>query len=383
MKFFTKIFLILITVSFGVALFGKTVSAAILYMNPLEQVVSAEETLLVDIYLDSEKEIINAAQAQILYPQNLLEIVDISYGDSFLTLWPEEPTVDPTSGILGFVGGVPGGSYVFDAKVLTITFKANHTGTATVRFLEDKTSVHLNDGKGTPTKLSATEAKVTIKTPSSQEINISSPTHPDQDKWYSANDFIVQWEPRVDAFYSYMLSIDPQAEPDTIQEEEIGNVTFHDLADGIHYFMLYEKPSGESWTYAGRRRVKIDQTPPLPFEIELADSAKEFKENKAIIFSTTDAMSGINYYDVLQGDELFTNIVSPYSYQIKKSTYFLVRAHDKAGNITEAGKLIVPENKKIFSNFGIMIVIIIILLIIAIIIILRSRSKNEEEPHSE
>lgn len=383
MKFLTKKFIILIIALFGIILFGKSVDAATLYMNPLEQTVSTEETFLVDVYLDSEKEIINAAQSQILYPQNLLEVVDISYGDSFLTLWPEKPAVDPVSGILGFVGGVPGGSYVFDAKVLTITFKAIHTGTATIRFLEDNTSIHLNDSNGTPTALSTAEARVTINTPSSQEIEISSPTHPNQDKWYSVNDFIVQWEPRIDAFYSYILSLDPQAEPDTIQEEEIGNVTFHNLSDGIHYFILYEKLSGEDWSYVGKRRVKIDQTPPLPFEIELADSAKEYKENKAIIFSTTDAMSGIDYYDVLQGDQLFSNIVSPYTYQINKSTYFLVRAHDKAGNITEAGKLIIPENKKTFSNFGIMIIVIIALSIIIAIIILRSRSKDEEKPHSE
>jgi hypothetical protein len=383
MKLTKKNLVTLLIISFGIFLFGKSVDAATLYMNPQEQSVSADKTFLVDIYLDSEKEIINAVQSQILFPQNLLEIIDLSYGDSFLTLWPEEPAVDIAKGILNFAGGIPGGSYVFDAKVLTITFKAKHTGTATIRFLGDNTSVHLHDGKGTPTKLVTTEGIITINTPSSQEIEILSPSHPDQDKWYSANDFIVQWEPRVDAFYSYLLSIDSQAEPDRIQEEEIGNTTFHDLADGIYYFILYEKPSGEDWSYVGKRRVKTDQTPPLPFEIEIADNTLEFDENKAIIFSTTDAMSGIDYYDVLQGDKLYTGITSPYNYEIEKSTYFLVRAHDKAGNITEAGKLIVPENKKTFSNFGIMIVVIIVLLIIIVIIILRSRSKDEEKPHSE
>ena len=383
MKFLTKKFIILITLSLGIVLFGKSVDAATLYINPIEQTVSAEETFLIDIYLDSDKEIINAVQGQILYSQNLLEIVDISHGDSFLTLWPKEPTYDSDTGTLDFAGGTPSGSYVFDAKTLTVTFRAKRTGIATISFIENYTSVHLHDGSGTPTKLTTTEGKITINTPSSQEIEIFSPSHPDQDKWYSANDFIVQWEPRIDAFYSYVISADPQAEPDTIQEEEIGNVTFHDLTDGIHYFILYEKLSGENWEYIGKRRVKIDQTPPLPFEIELADSTKEYAENKAIIFATTDAMSGIDYYDVLQGDELIINISSPYNYKINKSTYFLVRAHDKAGNITESGKLITLENKKTFSNFAIMIAVIVVLLIIIIFIILRSRSKDEKELYSE
>ncbi|MFA6525099.1 MAG: cohesin domain-containing protein [Patescibacteria group bacterium] len=383
MKLSNKQLIFSLTVVIGTVLFGKAASAANIYVNPPEQTVFADETFLAEVYLDSEKEIINAVQTQISYPTNYLEVVDLAYGNSFLTIWPEQPKNNPQTGVISFAGGVPGGSYVFDAKVLTITFKAKHTGSAFINLQNDKTGVYLNDSAGTPAKINTTGSKVTILTPSSQSIALSSPTHPDQDSWYSADDFIVTWEPRIDSFYSYILSADPEAEPDQIQEEEVGNVTFHDLKDGIYYFILYEKPSGENWEYAGKRRVMIDQTSPLPFEIQLADNTKEYKEKKAIIFSTTDAMSGIDHYDILQGEKLFTNVSSPYLYQIYEPTNFIVRAYDKAGNLTEAGKLIMAEKENNFSNFAIILIVIIILLIIILFIVLRFRSKDEDKPQLE
>ncbi|MFA6272527.1 MAG: cohesin domain-containing protein [Patescibacteria group bacterium] len=372
-----------LSVVIGIVLFGKTASATNIYINPSEQTVFAEETFLAEVYLDSEREIINAVQTQIAYPTNYLEVVDLAFGNSFLTIWPEQPNNNSQTGIISFTGGVPGGSYVFDSKVLTITFRAKHTGSVSINFINNNTEAYLNDGAGTSAKINTIGSKVTILTPSSQAITLSSPTHPDQDRWYPANDFMVTWEPRIDSFYSYILSADPEAVPDQIQEEEVGNTTFHDLKDGIYYFILYEKPSGEAWEYTGRRRVMVDQTAPLSFEIQLADNTDEYKENKAILFATTDAMSGIDHYDVLQGEKLFTNVSSPYSYQIDKPTNFTVRAYDKAGNLTEAGKLILAENENNFSNFAIILIVIIVLLIIILFIVLRSRSKDEDKPQLE
>jgi hypothetical protein len=383
MKYNHKKFVYLFTISFGLFLFGKIADAASIYLSPSEQIVSTDSTFIIDVLVDSDKEIINAIKTQITYPTDYLEVIDLNYGDSFLTLWPEQPNNESQNGIINFTGGTPEGSYVFDAKALSITFRAKRAGLANINFVSEKTSIHLNDGKGTSLKTDTGASNLTITAPSSQAIIISSPSHPDQDRWYSENDFIVSWEPRLDSFYSYLLTTNPKAEPDETQEIETGKVTFEDLADGIYYFILSEKPSGEVWQPAGIRRVMIDQTPPLPFEIQLTDNSPEFKEKKAIVFSTSDAMSGIDHYDLLQGDKLFKNITSPYLYQIDNPTDFIVRAYDKAGNQTEAKKLVIEQHKNNFSNFAIMLIVIIVLLIIILFIVLRSRSKDEERPQSE
>ncbi|MFA6392180.1 MAG: cohesin domain-containing protein [Patescibacteria group bacterium] len=384
MKLLNKKFIIFIAVTASIVLFGKTASAATLYMNPKEQTVFADETFLAEVYLDSEKEIINAVQTQITYPTNYFEVVDLAFGDSLLTIWPEQPTDKPETGIISFTGGVPVGSYVFDSKILTITFRAKRTGTATINFVSDTTSVHLSDGQGTPVNTNTTASNVTIITPSSQAISISSPTHPNQDRWYPVNDFTVTWEPRIDSFYSYLISSDPKAEPDQTQELAVGEVTFDDLADGIYYFILYEKPSGETWQYAGKRRVMIDQTPPLPFNIKSVDGIKEFNGRKVILFATTDAMSGIDFYDVFLDNIQVARTIGSYSYEnTDKSTFFMVRAYDKAGNITESALLINPVAEKDSLNFGIIVIVIITILIIVLFIVLRHRSKDEDKPNPE
>ena len=74
-----------------VGIFGIThlADASIISANPQDKVFATGETFLVEIHLNSEKEIINAVEATITYPTNLLEVVKISKGGSFLSLWAQ------------------------------------------------------------------------------------------------------------------------------------------------------------------------------------------------------------------------------------------------------------------------------------------------------
>lgn len=359
------------------------VDAAEIYLNPSEQIVSADSTFVVEVMVDSQNEVINAISSQITYPQDYLEVVDLNYGDSLLTIWPVAPSYDHQSGIINFTGGTPQGSYVFDARILSITFRAKRNGKININFVSEKTSVHLNDGNGTPVNTNTTACDITINTPSSQTIMITSPTHPDEDTWYQADDVIFSWGPRPDSFYSYILSTDQKSEPDQTQETEIGNVEFNDLKDGIYYFILFEKPSGETWQYAGERRIMVDHTPPLSFEINTVDDKDEFGGKKALIFQTTDAMSGIERYDIYQGEKLYSRVSSPYYYQIKNQTLFTIKAYDKAGNMIEASTLVDYKKENIFPFFAIILSLVIIVFIILLFIVLRSRSKNDKDPQME
>ena len=135
---------------------------SVISVNPQYKEFATGETFLAEIHLNSEKEVINAVEARISYPTDLLEVVKISQGGSFLTLWIQEPTVEESAGIISFAGGIPGGSLVLDGKIATITFRTKISGVGEVAFDDNNSKVLLNDGLGTATQLETISGIYTI-----------------------------------------------------------------------------------------------------------------------------------------------------------------------------------------------------------------------------
>jgi hypothetical protein len=123
-----------------------------LYLEPANGQYHQGDTFIAEVKLDTESEEINTAQVNLTFPQNLLEAVDFSKGNSILTLWPEGPSFSNQTGKIYFVGGIPGGYSGKDGLLGKIIFKAKKEGEATVQIKEDS-QVLLNDGMGTPAKL--------------------------------------------------------------------------------------------------------------------------------------------------------------------------------------------------------------------------------------
>ena len=207
---FLKISFIITLVFFGLFFRQDKAQAAILYFFPHEQTVSQSEHFLVEIRLDSENEFINAVEAEINYPTDLLEVVDLSQGGSFLELWVTEPTIDQQKGTISLVGGIPQGSLVVDGRVMAITFRAKpKTGIVEMRINQEKSGVYLNDGLGTKASLSTLTGTYHIDYPSPFALTIKSSTHPQEDKWYQDSNATISWETKSGALYSYQLSQDP------------------------------------------------------------------------------------------------------------------------------------------------------------------------------
>jgi len=142
--------LVILIISF---IFVPTVVfGAILYLEPAEGQHYLEDVFVTEIKINSEGEEINTIKADLTFPQQLLEIVDFSQGNSILTLWPEGPSFSNQTGKIYFVGGIPGGYSGKDGLLGKIIFKAKKEGEATVQIEEDS-QVLLNDGMGTPAKL--------------------------------------------------------------------------------------------------------------------------------------------------------------------------------------------------------------------------------------
>jgi len=159
--------LIISFVLFPTACFG-----AVLYLEPVEGNYYQGDTFIVESRIDTEDECINVVEANLSFSQDVLEVVDFSRGNSILTFWLKSPTIEQKSGLVSFIGGIPGGycgillGDLGENNLLgKIIFKVKEVSggltSAKLEFL-DSSQVLLNDGFGTPAKLTAKGAAFTI-----------------------------------------------------------------------------------------------------------------------------------------------------------------------------------------------------------------------------
>ena len=289
------------------------------------------ETFLAVVHVDSEQKVINAVEGVLKYPTNILEVVDVSQGGSFLTLWPDPPSIDTEAGEISFTGGIPQGSLVLDGIALNITFRATAPGGGELEPLDDKTHVLLNDGKGTDTPVEGVSGLISIV--EEETVTLYSPTHPDENMWYSKRIFTVQWSPDTDTLYSYHITQSPGSLPDSDQDPMRGEAQYTDLIDGVHYFMLKQQPQNGNWRLVAIRRVMVDTTPPLQPEVEIGSDASLFGGKEFLAFSSQDTHSGIRSFTVVEGDAVTQEAASPYELRDQSGTSALqVIVYDKAGN---------------------------------------------------
>ena len=147
---------VIIFVLFPVATFAAT-----LYLEPSRGQYQSGDIFTAEVKMDTEEECINAVEANLNYDKDILQAVDFNYGQSVITLWVKPPEINQKSGKISFSGGIPGGycgkisGDSGAAQILgRIFFQASNKGEAKVDFL-DSSQVLLNDGSGTPAKLTA------------------------------------------------------------------------------------------------------------------------------------------------------------------------------------------------------------------------------------
>ena len=169
----------------AIFVFFPTVSfAAVLYLDPAEGNYYQGDTFIINLRIDTEDECINTIEANLNFSQDVLEAVDFSQGSSILTIWLKKPEIQKDSGLVFFIGGIPGGYCVIlpgdpgKSNLLgKIIFKVKEVSgslaSAKIEFLESS-QVLLNDGFGTPTELTLKGALFTIL-PEKKEIP--------QDEW--------------------------------------------------------------------------------------------------------------------------------------------------------------------------------------------------------
>lgn len=262
-KILNSKFIIILIISF--VLFPAITFAAKLYLEPADGEYRQGDTFIVSIKIDPEGECVNAIEANIDFPQDILDFKDFSKGDSIISFWIKN---EAASGLVSFAGGIPAGycgrlSGDPDESNLLgkIIFQVKEIGgnptsaQIQIRFL-DTSQVLLNDGMGTPARLTTKGSAIDIKP-------------------FSAAQGRNEWQ------------------------DELAK----------------------------------DTIPPEPFGIEISSDPSIFNGKYFITFQTTDKQTGIDYYEVKEGDKGWKKTGSPYRLEDQRlGSIIKVGAVDKAGN---------------------------------------------------
>ncbi len=323
-------------------LFVKAASKAGLFLNPAVGSFLVGSTMDLSIVLDTKETTVNTVEIELLFPPDKLQLASPSVGQSIIQLWPAPPVFSNREGRIYFVGGIPApGVKTSYGVVLTLTFRVTAPGEGEVRFGE-KTSVLANDGRGTNILSQKPSAFFKFLVPLPLGPEISSPTHPDQERWYKDTNPVFTWSSgQYASGYSYTIDKDPAGFPDTVSEGTSATASFENLKDGIWYFHLRGQAGG-SWGGVSHFVVKIDSSPPAAFKVNVSPGLRTTNKTPIFRFFTTDSLSGFDHFEMkiislaqkIVSEGLYFEVASPYQAPSLESGRYqvIIRALDKAGN---------------------------------------------------
>ena len=331
MKFFRSIILFS---TFYFLLSYIPAHAATLYVQSAQQVVYAGQTFVVDWFIDTQGEILNAVDLKLHFTPETLEATEASSGNSLVTLWVQQPVFSNADGTITLTGGVPAGFTGEHVPVVRTVFRAKSPGQARIT-MDEASQVLRNDGTGSPVQLVFQVVSFPVLDASLQPMVITSPTHPDQDDWSTTNRAVIRFEPAPGEKYSYSFSSNLDSIPDTVVDEIRPEYVYENLPDGIYYFKLNSLLNAESWQEAAVFRVQIDRTRPEILSPALVDDPAGSRSAKLLTFLSLDKTSGMLHNRIRVGTLGTWQITSQSYGRISRpfvGDTIAIEAIDRAGN---------------------------------------------------
>lgn len=377
-----------------------------LYLSPRTGTFFVGSIFDVSLFVNTEGNSINALEADLKFPPELLQVTSPTAGSSFISIWADQPYYSNKEGLISFKGGVPSpGINTSAGLVSVITFRAIAPGETIVSFL-DSSRVLLDDGKGTNILSSSGRGVYKIDIPPPEGPELFSSTHPDQNKWYRDNNPTFGWkkEEGVKEF-SYTLDESGYGRPDSVAEGDHSSVSYSDLEDGIWYFHIKAK-KGNVWGGTSHYLVQIDRTPPAAFKLVFEpalNSPTTTSQEPIVSFLTTDALSGLSHYELKviglsAGEEgkaqFFVEVANSYRLPVLDlgEHQVVVRAYDLAGNWQDSSeKIEVISPGRIFyitkggiDIFGLyfswrnlaIVIALLVIFVLGLVLWMRKRHKN-------
>lgn len=298
-------------------LWAHAAQAASFFWVPSVGEYGISKEIVADLKIDSEGVGINAAQATIRFPKDVLEVKSIEKTDSAFSFWLEEPSFSNTDGAITFIGGTPYGVSGASIEVLRVTFTTKSGGTASISFSD--AAITASDGSGTNVLSKTNDAIFTVSPekitpviiPPVQIIREPEPAqglpvrpavhvslYPDPTEWYNVSSaFTAAWDlPRDISGVATALTRESFSETGE-NEGLFESKMYQALADGVWYFHIQFK-NEIGWGPTTHYRLAVDTKTPLPFEITVRESAESDIPTPTLAFKTSDALSGLLEYQV-------------------------------------------------------------------------------------
>ncbi|MDP2162330.1 MAG: hypothetical protein Q8K02_17755, partial [Flavobacterium sp.] len=157
-----KSYLLLASVIVASFLVVAPAFAAEAFFKTKTQEIKTNQSFEVGIFINTDRESINAIEGKIIFPRDLLEIKKINDGNSIINFWIEKPK-SVSEGQIAFSGIVPGGYNDSQGLIFSITFLAKKEGIGIIEF--NGVKVLRNDGKGTEATLTISDFQFLISNP--------------------------------------------------------------------------------------------------------------------------------------------------------------------------------------------------------------------------
>lgn len=298
----------------------------------------------VSFLLNTGGQSINAVNADIVFPADKLQVVNPAASTSFISIWVTAPTYSNTDGTISLQGGLPNPGINTNAGVIsTVTFRVKSPGKAVIKYAPTSKALR-NDGEGTNILTSTGTAEFSLNTPPPSGPALTSPTHGDANQWYNNPTVQFSWEVAPNAVgYSYVFDQASKTIPPETVTTTNTVATVQATSDGVWYFHVRAKT--DIWGGVSTFSVQIDTSPPAAFQPSIDKQTITVDETGTLRFITTDAASGLDHYEVRQvaknssgsSNTLFVETNSPYIIsKLSAGDYtYIVRAFDRAGNVTE------------------------------------------------
>ena len=150
----------------SVLFFARPALAAVFSFDALSNQVRVGNEFAIDLMLDTEMKEINAVEAKVLFPADVLELKEISDGNSLINIWAQKPEFSKDAseqvGVVSLAGVIPGGynGYLGKRKIISLIFQAKNNGASSVLITEAKALI--NDGLGTAAPVTSTNWQFSI-----------------------------------------------------------------------------------------------------------------------------------------------------------------------------------------------------------------------------
>jgi hypothetical protein len=162
-------------------------AAATLEVSPQKGKQQVGVPFSVNIKVNTHGDAINAAEANLTFDKNLLNVVSVGTTSSIFSMWVEYPSYSNTNGTVHFSGGLPAPGFIGNGIILNVKFNPIAVGTAVVAFTGSG-QVLANDGLGTNILNGTTNGTFVISpiVPSVSCLALPNPADVDQPVTYTA-----------------------------------------------------------------------------------------------------------------------------------------------------------------------------------------------------